>query len=91
MSMTKRDFLLDHADREVRSTKKQLVDKMRDLADDLTRAADRLERNGTFNSLGEVQGSGREVDRLCAVLREKENAFKTVKNALEWLDDQEEA
>lgn len=50
-------------------TRAQLVQTMRYTADRLTRRAEDIEAlRSTANALGEVQDSGREIDRLCAKL-----------------------
>lgn len=59
--------------------RKALQGAMRSLADRLAREADRLELHGSaVNTLGEVQGRGSEVDRLCGefgLLREATQAL----------------
>lgn len=40
----------------------------------------------TINSLGEVQGLGQDVDRLCAVLRQQENALETLERVAQLMD-----
>lgn len=54
---------------------------MRDLARRLNGAADKAEQlpdMWTLNSMGEVQGRGPEIDRACALLREKYDARNKV-------------
>jgi gamma-glutamyl:cysteine ligase YbdK (ATP-grasp superfamily) len=47
----------------------ELVGEMRDLAERLQQAADRLDEDGHVNGLGVVQHRGSEIDRLCAIYR----------------------
>ena len=47
----------------------ELASEMRDLAERLNRAADRLDEDGHVNGLGVVQHRGSEIDRLCGVYR----------------------
>lgn len=66
-----KEQLAGHMKHRLDYTTKELVSRLRNLAFDLDRAAARLERDpadGTaVNSLGEVQGRGGEVDRLCGI------------------------
>ena len=50
-------------------TAPNLAGEMRDLADRLRQAADRLDEDGHVNGLGVVQHRGSEIDRLCGVYR----------------------
>ncbi len=47
----------------------ELAGEMRDLADRLRQASDRLDEDGHVNGLGVVQHRGAEVDRLCGIYR----------------------
>ena len=47
----------------------ELIGEMRDLANRLNQAADRLDEDGHVNGLGVVQHRGSEIDRLCGVYR----------------------
>jgi len=47
----------------------ELAGEMRDLAERLQQAADRLDEDGHVNGLGVVQHKGSEIDRLCGVYR----------------------
>jgi len=47
----------------------ELVGEMRDLAERLRQAADRLDEDGHVNGLGVVQHRGAEIDRLCGIYR----------------------
>lgn len=63
-------FLLDLA-HDVENLRRNLALSMHHLAESLKREARRLEEEGadaTFNSLGEVQGKGCEIDRMCGEL-----------------------
>lgn len=65
----------------VQRTADQLQDEMRSLARGLLRAADTLAESSlaelphAVNRLGEVQGRGLEIDRLCALLAERSDAL----------------
>ena len=47
----------------------ELTSGMRDLAERLNQAADRLDEDGHVNGLGVVQHRGSEIDRLCGIYR----------------------
>ena len=69
--MDKTAYLLEDADRAVVRAHTALADKVSYLAERMTRLAARLQAEGTgasVNELGEVQGLGADVDRLCALL-----------------------
>ncbi len=69
--MKKADYMIEDAEREVARVHELLVTTASSLADRMTRLAERLERDGvvaSVNELGEVQGLGANVDRLCALL-----------------------
>jgi hypothetical protein len=75
MVMTKVEYALKyHGDHDVARHKEDLVRKMRRLASRLSEEADRLESQAddsehfSFNSLGEVQGQGADIDNLCGKL-----------------------
>ena len=74
------DRLQEKLAMDVAGTRENLIDRMRALAGDLQRAADRLAEDPANrpNSLGVVQGLGREVDRLCAVFAEQREHAATV-------------
>src|SRR5438270_192738 len=55
----------------------------RDMANLINRIDD--DKDDLVNSLGEVQGKGREVDRLCTVLSERRDHLKM----LQWLKEKE--
>jgi hypothetical protein len=60
-----------NAESDARRVSEQLVRKAKWLRDDMDRLIAQVEAGGSVNSLGEVQGSGSEVDRLCALYDEK--------------------
>jgi hypothetical protein len=69
--MDKTTYLLEDADRAVVRAHAALADKVSYLAERMTRLAGRLQAEGasaSVNELGEVQGLGADVDRLCALL-----------------------
>ena len=69
--MDKTAYLLEDADRDVVRAHATLADKVSYLGERMTRLAARLQAEGTgasVNELGEVQGLGADVDRLCALL-----------------------
>lgn len=71
------EALLDDAERPVRRHHEELVDKASYLAERMTKLVARLREEGTaasVNELGEVQGLGADVDRLCALLHSARGA-----------------
>jgi len=69
--MNKTAYLLEDAERAVVRAHEALADRANYLAERMTRLAARLESEGanvSVNELGEVQGLGADVDRLCALL-----------------------
>ena len=75
MAMTKVEYALKHhGDHDVARYKDELVQKMRRLASRLAEEADRLNSQSldsehfSFNSLGEVQAQGSDIDNLCGKL-----------------------
>jgi hypothetical protein len=70
-SMNETAYLLEDAERAVVRAHEALADKASYLAERMTRLAARLGSEGasaSINELGEVQGLGSDVDRLCALL-----------------------
>ncbi len=63
-----------------------LVGKARWLAEDLQRLIQHLEEDSTINSLGEVQGRGGEIDRLCGLYAQ----FKQLRDELRAAREAEE-
>ena len=69
--MNKTAYLLEDAERAVVRAHEMLVDKVGYLGERMTRLAACLGTEGadaSVNELGEVQGLGSDVDRLCALL-----------------------
>lgn len=66
-------YAIQDAAREVEYARDRLVLAMRGLAERMTRCANNLVQDPGFivNSLGEVQGQGGEVDRMCALFAAK--------------------
>lgn len=61
-----------------------LVADMKRLAESLMREAAKIEQaplSGHTNSLGVVQGSGLDIDRRCAILRERLASFRVLARA----------
>ena len=52
---------------DLNRAEKQLVTKAESLARSMTQVASTVVKGGSTNSLGEVQGQGQELDRLCAL------------------------
>ena len=61
--------------------KEQLVAKARWLIDDLKRLIQHLEEGSTINSLGEVQGKGSEIDRLCGLYAQTRELAEEMRQA----------
>lgn len=73
-------------------TADELARDLRNVAAKLLREADRLSMDpltpGNVNSLGLVQGAGLDIDRRCAILRERLAWFCTLSSAARGLDDE---
>jgi len=70
--------MIEDQRRDVTLRREALIERARHMADKLTRMADRIESDegiSGYNSLGELQGSGVEIDRLCGVLDAEEKAL----------------
>jgi hypothetical protein len=69
---------------DVEGTRKQIIDRARWLAEDLRRLANGLEAdvNHSFNTLGELQGNGVELDTWCAKLGYARETLKLFRQAL---------
>jgi hypothetical protein len=79
-------FVIERAERDVTKTVEELIYLMERLAERLTRSAADLRARGadaSVNTLGEVQGQGLDVDRLCALLRERKATAQMLTWALE--------
>jgi len=84
--MNRTDLLMDDAVRPVTRLHGELVDKASYLAERMTRLAERLRREGvdaSINELGEVQGLGADVDRLCALLHAARSTRELVRRVVE--------
>ncbi len=88
---TRLDFFQRHRlDSKVEDYKEQLVAKARWLIDDLERMLQHLEEGSAINSLGEVQGAGSEIDRLCGLYSEVRQLAEEMRSAREG-DKEDEA
>jgi hypothetical protein len=69
---------------EVEYTRQAIVKRARSLADRLTRLADGLEADADFgfNTLGELQGNGVELDTWCAKLGFTRETLKVFRQAM---------
>jgi hypothetical protein len=69
---------------EVDHTREAIIGRARSLAERLTRVADGLEADPDFsvNSIGELQGSGPELDTWCAKLGFAREALKLFRQAM---------
>jgi len=65
-------------------TRNAIINRARSLAERLTRLADGLEANPdrSFNTIGELQGSGVELDTWCAKLGFARDTLKMFRQAL---------
>lgn len=85
--MNKTAYLLEDAERAVVRAHEMLAEKVSYLGERMTRLASRLGSEGadaSVNELGEVQGLGADVDRLCALLhaaRQTRDLVRRVANA----------
>ncbi|MGH7296530.1 MAG: hypothetical protein ACRELB_16450 [Polyangiaceae bacterium] len=80
------DVMMDDAVRPVSRLHGELVDKATYLAERMTRLAARLREEGvdaSVNELGEVQGLGADVDRLCALLHAARGTRDLVRRVVE--------
>jgi hypothetical protein len=79
-----RTFAKWRLEHEVESTRQQIVRRARSLADRLTRLADGLEQDPEygFNTLGELQGNGVELDAWCMKLGFARQTLKEFRQAL---------
>lgn len=66
------------AHRDVQRTRQELKKEAEYLARKMNELARDVSQHHTINSLGEVQGRGLEVDRLCALLHEREQQFQAI-------------
>lgn len=77
-------ILLDEIKRERIHKEKELLRAIDIVQDRMTRLAENVKSGGTFNSLGELQGLGSEVDRLTGELA---LLIKTENQLAELLDE----
>jgi len=68
---------------DVEHARKAIIDRARSLAERLTRLADGLEQDPehSFNTIGELQGNGVELDTWCAKLGLARETLKLVRQA----------
>ena len=74
-------LVLDSARRDVERVEKELAHSARRLEADMRTLLERLDEDRAVNGLGEVQGRGFDVDRLCALRQAKLEEVQR----LEWL------
>jgi hypothetical protein len=68
---------------DVEHTRKAIINRARSLAERLTRLAEGLEQDAdhSFNTIGELQGNGVELDTWCAKLGLARETLKLVRQA----------
>ena len=76
------EWSLEH---DVQYTREAIIKRARSLAERLTRLADGLEADQefTFNTIGELQGNGVELDTWCTKLGFARQTLKTLRQAME--------
>lgn len=70
------------AEHAVKRTSKELIERLRWLAQDLIRAAEEIEsdpEDGMFHSSGIVQSRGNDVDRLVGKLHAEREALRVIR------------
>ena len=74
---------------DVESTREAIIKRARSLAERLNRVADGLEADPdySFNTIGELQGNGVELDTWCAKLGQSREILKMLRRARE--DDED--
>jgi hypothetical protein len=83
---TEIDYLIDwQLPVDVEHTREAIIMRARSLAEQLTRLADGLEADldYNFNTLGELQGNGVELDAWCAKLGQGRKLLKLFREARE--------
>jgi hypothetical protein len=83
---TEIDYLIDwKLQGDVEHTREAIIRRARSLAERLTRLADGLEADLDygFNTLGELQGNGVELDAWCAKLGQSRELLKLFRQARE--------
>jgi hypothetical protein len=70
--------------REVEHTREAIIKRARSLAERLTRLADGLEADAdySFNTIGELQGNGVELDAWCTKLGYARQTLKLLREAM---------
>ena len=83
MAITRQDLVVRKLELDVENTREALVRRARMLAERLTRLADGLEADPDFgfNTIGELQGNGVELDTWCAKLGFARETLKLVRQA----------
>ncbi|MGD9712714.1 MAG: hypothetical protein AB7V46_11670 [Thermomicrobiales bacterium] len=76
------DWTLAH---DVEETRQSIIKRARRLAERLTELADGLEQdvNYSFNTIGELQGNGVELDTWCYKLGYARSTLKTLRQAMD--------
>jgi hypothetical protein len=64
-----------------------LRDRAVRIRENMDRLVQRLDHGGNVNSLGEIQGSGGDLDRACAVLHERMDAIVRLRFVCQRLTD----
>ncbi len=74
-------YALEDAERKEEYAKEKLTSAVRNIAERMAYLADRLEQDETLvvNSLGELQGRGPNLDRLCAGHAMAQDHVKAIK------------
>ena len=69
---------------DMQYTRKAIIERARSLAERLTRLADGLERDPEhgFNTIGELQGNGVELDTWCHKLGSMRETLKVLRQAI---------
>ena len=86
-----KDLAVWKLEMDTENTRKALIDRARWLAERMTRLADGLEAdpNYSFNTIGELQGNGVELDTWCAKLGFARETLKLLRQAV--AEDEAEA
>jgi chlorite dismutase len=82
-TVTAEDYLTE-MQRQVDVTAGRLVDAANGLRDEMQRLSEKVGDRGDYsvNELGEVQGRGFDVDRLCVKLRAQMDSLETAQRAV---------
>lgn len=68
--------LIENKRRDVQYRKQELYEAAKSLSDRMQRVAQNLEQGYSVNGLGEVQGMGLGVDRLCALFEQEKKELR---------------